>query len=192
MGRLTLILGGARSGKSTFAGQLALESGKQVAYVATARALDTEMEKRIAVHQRERPGSWTTLEIPSRLGSLRDLLPSSAQLVLVDCLTMLATNILLDVTEDVDHPDEEAATARMAAEIADLAALVQDSPWDWIIVSNEVGLGLVPPYPLGRIFRDLLGWANQRLAARADEVYWLVAGIPVPIHPFRQSQITEG
>jgi adenosylcobinamide kinase / adenosylcobinamide-phosphate guanylyltransferase len=185
MGKLTLILGGARSGKSTYAQNLAMTSGKQVAYIATARALDSEMETRILNHRRERPESWITLEIPKGMSQLNGLLPSHANLVLLDCLTMLVTNLILDITQDENAPDELAANDAVETEIDALKAAIHGSERDWIIVSNEVGLGLVPPYPLGRLFRDALGRANQRLADNAEEVILMVAGIPVPIHTFR-------
>ena len=185
MGKLTLILGGARSGKSTHAQRLAGQHGGRVVYIATATAGDEEMSARIEKHQSERPAGWVTLEISEGIAEALRGRPLQAEVVLVDCLTMLVSNLTLEGVTDFDHPDEAAATARVEAEISGLVAAIEESDADWIVVSNEVGLGLVPPYPLGRIYRDLLGRANQRLAARADEVYWLVAGIPVPIHTYR-------
>ena len=185
MGKLILVLGGARSGKSTFAQQLAREHGGQVAFIATAQAGDLEMATRIAAHQRERPDAWMTLEFPSGVAAAWQEQDIHADLAVLDCLTFLVTNILLEATVDIDHPDEEKATRIVAEEIDGLIELVKASPCEWIVVSNEVGFGLVPPYPLGRLFRDLLGWANQRLALIADEIFLLVAGIPVPIHPYR-------
>jgi adenosylcobinamide kinase/adenosylcobinamide-phosphate guanylyltransferase len=165
---------------------LAAESGQAVLYVATAQALDEEMQARIAVHQSERPAHWQTLELPAGLGQLTpaDLPPDG--LVLLDCLNMLAANLILQAAgENLDAPDEARAAEVVENEVAALLALIQASPTGWIIVSNEVGLGLVPPYPVGRLFRDLPGRANQQLAAQADEVFFLVAGIAVPIHQFR-------
>jgi adenosylcobinamide kinase/adenosylcobinamide-phosphate guanylyltransferase len=185
MGELTLILGGARSGKSTHAQRLAARRGGRVVYLATARALDHEMEARIQVHRSERPAEWITIEA-SR--SLADVSIPLADTVLLDCVTMLATNVLMDAAgADLDAPDEASAVRAVEAEIAGLLEIIRRSPADWIAVTNEVGLGLVPPYPLGRLYRDLLGWANQRLAAAATQVFWMAAGIPVPIHTFRVS-----
>lgn len=186
MGKLTLILGGARSGKSTHAQRLAGEHGGRVVYLATATAGDTEMSARIEKHQLERPAEWMTREIPCDIADAIANQPVQADIVLLDCLTLLVSNVMLIGVTDFDHPDKSAAADRVETEIAGLLITIQTSPANWIIVSNEVGLGLVPPYPLGRIYRDLLGHANQQIAACADEVYWLVAGIPVPIHPFRR------
>jgi adenosylcobinamide kinase/adenosylcobinamide-phosphate guanylyltransferase len=186
MGRLTLILGGARSGKSTFAQHLAIENGGQVVFIATAQAGDPEMAARIAAHKAARPNDWMTLECPTGLADTWEARAISSDLVIVDCLTFLVTNLLLGAAPDVDQPDEDLATTLVTGEIEALLKVIQEYHCDWIIVSNEVGLGLVPPYPLGRLFRDLLGWANQSLASKADQVFYLVAGIPIPIHDFRQ------
>jgi adenosylcobinamide kinase/adenosylcobinamide-phosphate guanylyltransferase len=185
MGKLTMLLGGARSGKSTHAQRLAEQHGGRVVYLATATAEDDEMSERIVKHQQERPAGWLTREIPHNVAAALANLPVKADIVLLDCLTMLVSNVILLRVTDFDHPDESAASERVEAEIASLLNTIQTSSADWIIVSNEVGLGLVPPYPLGRIYRDLLGRANQQIVTYADEVYWMVAGIPVPIHSFR-------
>ena len=190
MGRLTLILGGARSGKSTHAQRLAGQHGGRVVYLATATAGDAEMKSRIEKHQQDRPAAWMTREIPVGIADALANQPVQADVVILDCLTLLVSNVMLNGVTDFDHPDESAAAERVETEISSLLSTIQTSPVYWIIVSNEVGLGLVPPYPLGRIYRDLLGRANQQLAACADEVYWLVAGIPVPIHPFREVEET--
>lgn len=186
MAKLTFILGGARSGKSTQAVRLAEQMGGQVLYLATATAEDDEMRQRIEKHQQERPSDWQVREIPHGIGAALAELPAQADVILLDCLTLLVSNVMLMGVSDFDHPDEAAADKRVEHEISTLLQAIQSSPAEWIVVSNEVGQGLVPPYPLGRIYRDLLGRANQQVAACADEVYWLVAGIPVPIHSFRQ------
>lgn len=183
MGRLTLILGGARSGKSTYAEKLAARHGGRVAYIATAQALDEEMQGRIAIHRQNRPNNWETLEISSRVGQTLAKSPPQAAVILLDCLTLLVANRLLEVVPDLDQPDEAAAMDQVQKEIDELLAEIQSSPADWIVVSNEVGLGLVPPYPLGRMYRDLLGWANQRLARRANRVVFMIAGMPMRLAP---------
>lgn len=179
MGALTLILGGARSGKSTYAERLAAQSGQPVTYIATAQALDEEMAARIAVHRGNRPPAWRTLELPFEVG--RSLLagPPLAGVALLDCLTLLASNCILRACPDLDAPDEAAAAAALEAELAGLEQAIAASTARWIVVSNEVGLGLAPPYPVGRIYRDLLGWANQRLARQADPVIFMLAGLPM-------------
>jgi adenosylcobinamide kinase/adenosylcobinamide-phosphate guanylyltransferase len=186
MGELVLVLGGARSGKSTYAQRLAERKGGRVVYLATATAGDEEMATRIDHHRQNRPGEWLTREIPHGVAAELALHPIQADTVLLDCLTLLVSNVTLLGVSDYDHPDEAAAEARVEEEISGLMQAIQASRADWIIVSNEVGLGLVPPYPLGRVYRDALGRANQRLAAIAAEVFWLVAGIPVPIGKYRE------
>ena len=190
MGKLTLILGGARSGKSSYAERLATQHGGQVFYIATAQPLDGEMAERIANHQKKRPASWQTLEIPGAVGALLQSRMQSGTLpagvILVDCLTLLVSNLLLAVSSGAGEDltvDEEAATALVESEVTRLLEAVRAIPAEWIIVSNEVGLGLVPPYPLGRVYRDLLGRANQRLASQADQVIFMIAGIPMHLTP---------
>jgi adenosylcobinamide kinase/adenosylcobinamide-phosphate guanylyltransferase len=179
MGRLILVLGGARSGKSTFAQRRAGElGGEQVLFVATASAGDEEMRQRIEKHRRERPAGWQTLEAPQDVGRAIAAQGGTAKVVVVDCLTLLVANRLGDAEETPFAPDVE---ADVAAEVRELAACAGRLAADLIVVSNEVGMGLVPPYPMGRAYRDLLGQANQALAEKADEVYLLVAGIPLAI-----------
>jgi adenosylcobinamide kinase/adenosylcobinamide-phosphate guanylyltransferase len=178
---LTLILGGARSGKSTYAEKLAAAHPGPVTYIATAQALDPEMATRIAAHQSKRPAHWTTLEIPLDLAA--HLPPTPGGLVLLDCLTLFVSNVILRACPDLDNPDETAAYAALETELTALEAAMQASGAEWLVVSNEVGLGLVPTYPVGRIYRDALGWANQRLARRADRVIFMLAGVPMRLIP---------
>ncbi|HEY4720907.1 MAG TPA: bifunctional adenosylcobinamide kinase/adenosylcobinamide-phosphate guanylyltransferase [Anaerolineae bacterium] len=176
--RLTLILGGARSGKSTYAQRLAAERGQRVLYVATAEAGDEEMAARIAAHRAERPPHWQTLETPRNVGSAIDSNSGGAEVILIDCLTLLANNVIVPLPEPVTY---EAAEAALNAAVEGLLRAYGASNAEWIIISNEVGLGLVPPYPLGRVYRDALGRANERLAAVADEVLFMVAGLPMKV-----------
>ena len=177
---LTLILGGARSGKSTYAEQLAAQRGTRILYVATAQAWDDEMALRIANHQAQRPAAWQTLEAPTEVGTAIVAAERGAgyDLVLLDCLTLLASNVILALPEPVATPAAEAA---LRAEVDALLAAYQASNASWILVSNEVGLGIVPAYALGRVYRDALGRANQQLAAVADEVLFMVAGLPMRV-----------
>jgi adenosyl cobinamide kinase/adenosyl cobinamide phosphate guanylyltransferase len=174
--RIILILGGARAGKSDFALDLAAEieatDQGRVCFVATAEALDDEMRDRIARHRSERPPRWTTVEEPIRLDAALAQ-ASDASVVVVDCITLLVSNWLL---RPQGHAGEE--LTECIARALELAAANNQV---LIIVSNEVGLGLVPDTPLGRQFRDALGRINQRLAQAADSVYLLVAGIPIRI-----------
>lgn len=170
----TLVLGGARSGKSRYAEELAVELGGDVLYVATAEPLDEEMRRRIAEHRARRPPSWSTLEAPRDAGKAIRSCPRRPDVVLVDCITLLVSNALLGAERAGVEP------ARAAGE--ELEALLESraaSDASWILVSNEVGMGLVPETPLGRLFRDVLGRMNQRLAAASDRVVFMVAGIPM-------------
>ncbi len=176
--QLTLILGGARSGKSDYAQRLAEKMGESVLFVATAEAGDEEMAARIAKHQARRPSAWQTLEAPRDLGqSIRQHI-SEAEVVLIDCLTLLASNVLAFMPESTTTEEADAALNR---EIDYLLEIYADSSAEWVVVSNEVGSGLVPPYPIGRIYRDALGRANSRLAQVADKVLLLVAGLPLTL-----------
>jgi adenosylcobinamide kinase/adenosylcobinamide-phosphate guanylyltransferase len=186
MGRLILILGGARSGKSTFAQELAGNlGGEHVLYVATAQAGDEEMQQRIAAHRQVRPSTWQTVEAPIDVGkAIHDALAiGPVNAVLLDCLTLLVSNVILQGAseDDPDNMDESAAWERVEAELDGVLDPFRAGDMPWIVVSNEVGWGLVPPYPLGRVYRDLLGRANQRMAAMADQVYLMIAGMPVDV-----------
>lgn len=185
MGKLIVLTGGARSGKSHTAQQMAERSGGHVVYIATAQALDEEMQKRIVQHRQDRPAGWETLEAPQGVGEAWLASGLRADVVILDCLTMLATNVILSACPDAEALDEAAAGAALRAEVESLQQVIRNDRSHWLVVTNEVSMGLVPPYPLGRLYRDLLGWANRQLASQADEVYLLVAGIPVPIHSFR-------
>jgi adenosylcobinamide kinase/adenosylcobinamide-phosphate guanylyltransferase len=173
---ITLILGGARSGKSSFAENIARETGTAVLFIATATAGDNEMAERIRKHQASRPAGWQTLEIPYNLGN--HLASPVAPVVIVDCITFLVSNILVSLPENTPN---EVVLDKIYTEIDELIAAQARLGGQWFIVSNEVGLGLVPPYPLGRVYRDALGWANQALARAAERVVFMVAGIPMVV-----------
>lgn len=175
---LIFVLGGARSGKSAFAETLARRSGRPVLYVATAQALDDEMKERIRQHRQRRPTDWRTLEAHLQVGEAARAAARPDELVLLDCLSLLVSNVILAVGEDVSVQE---AQPRVESEVNSLLAFAQAHPAPVIIVSNEVGLGGVSPYPVGRIYQDVLGWANQRVAATATQVYWVVAGLPVEL-----------
>ena len=171
--KLILVLGGARAGKSTFAMRLANEYAGEgsVTFIATAQALDDDMAQRIARHREERPAHWSTIEEPYHLDSALITAPDSS-VVLIDCLTLFVSNWLLR-SDDQTLPE---ISKRFLATVSCQTRTV-------ICVSNEVGLGIVPETPLGRTFRDLLGRVNQQFAAAADEVYLLVAGLPLRLKP---------
>ncbi len=178
--QLCLVLGGVRSGKSAFAETLAREHGGPVLYVATGQATDAEMAERIRRHQEVRPPHWTTLEEPLNLATaLLSALdtPNPPGVVLLDSLDVWVSNLLLR------HEDEPAARVESLAleSLGRLLEVCRSSTADFVVVSSEVGFSLVSTYSLGRHFQDLLGLANQRVAAAASRVYLVVAGIPVEI-----------
>jgi adenosylcobinamide kinase/adenosylcobinamide-phosphate guanylyltransferase len=164
--RLTLVLGGARSGKSRYAESLVTALPAPWIYVATAEARDAEMAERIAAHQARRGAGWRTLETPRDV--VGALTAHRTTPLLVDCLTLWLANALL-------------ASADVDAEIERLEAALEQASAPLVLVANEVGFGIVPDNALGRRFRDLQGLLNQRIAARADRVVLVVAGLPLTI-----------
>lgn len=193
--KFILILGGARSGKSTFAQSLAKRLRESVLFVATGEPLDEEMASRIEEHKKMRPKNWRTLEIATNVGQkLQDQI-KDADVVLLDCITLLVSNILTkedkkpfsspskgeDEGEGENTEAIPEAEKQVMAEMEDLIDCIDKHECNFIVVSNEVGLGLVPDNKLGRVYRDLLGKANQLLAQHATEIYFMVSGIPVKI-----------
>jgi adenosylcobinamide kinase / adenosylcobinamide-phosphate guanylyltransferase len=187
---LILVLGGVRSGKSSYAERLASHyaAAEPVLYLATAEAIDGEMADRIAAHRADRPSHWLTIEAPLDVAGAIDPVPATP-VVLLDCLTVLTSNWLLAahpellVAEPGRSPELPVSSIDPEAEVQGqldrLLAEFRDRCL--IVVSNEVGMGIVPPYPLGRQYRDMLGRLNQGLARRADFVYLMVAGLPIEI-----------
>jgi len=169
--KIYFITGGARSGKSSFAEQLAAEVDGRRAYVATAQALDEEMAARIAKHRMDRGNAWDTYEEPLAVAELLAKLSARYSVVLLDCLTLWLSNVMA-------HTETDGAVADRAAE---LVGAVRGFSGTCIIVSNEVGLGIVPDNALARKFRDMAGMINQKMALAADEVYFTAAGIPIRI-----------
>jgi adenosylcobinamide kinase / adenosylcobinamide-phosphate guanylyltransferase len=177
---VTLVLGGVRSGKSRYAQQLA-ERATHVTFVATAeRRDDEEMRLKIERHRADRPGSWTTVEEPLHLAATIAVADGSGT-VLVDCLTLFAANLL------EAHAESEFA---LQAEIDSLCEALSAAATTVILVSNEVGSGVVPAYVSGRRFRDLVGEINQRVAAVADTVVLMVAGLPLALKGSLQQEVT--
>jgi adenosylcobinamide kinase/adenosylcobinamide-phosphate guanylyltransferase len=165
---VTLVLGGVRSGKSRFAQQLA-EKQSSVAFVATAKAVDDEMRNKILRHQQVRPKHWWTVEEPLDLARVFAQYAPQYEMLLVDCLTLFVSNVL------------EAEPEMVNERIDGLVQALRNVPTSVVLVSNEVGSGVVPPYPSGRQFRDLLGEVNQKVASVADKVVLMVAGLPLAL-----------
>jgi adenosylcobinamide kinase/adenosylcobinamide-phosphate guanylyltransferase len=180
------VLGGVRSGKSAFALSLAAQLGQRVTFIATAQAGDDEMRERIERHRLGRPGHWSTLEAPLEVASAAAGAAAESEVVLIDCLGLLAANIMARA-EAVG----ESADRLMESEVAGLLEAYERGSATVVIVSNEVGMGVVPPYPSGREFRDLLGRANQRLAQAAGRVYWMLAGLPIEVKAFGLAEKVE-
>jgi adenosylcobinamide kinase / adenosylcobinamide-phosphate guanylyltransferase len=181
--KITLILGGARSGKSRLAQETAGQANT-VLFVATASAGDEDMRLRIAKHQADRPGHWRTLEAGLHVGDKIDIAFQNEELVLIDCITLLVSNVLCRYSDDqLAECDASVMEKQVIDEIRELQETLNNLPASFVIVSNEVGLDIVPENRLGRLYRDFLGRANQMLASSADEVLFMVAGIPLRIKP---------
>jgi adenosylcobinamide kinase/adenosylcobinamide-phosphate guanylyltransferase len=170
LSKITLVLGGARSGKSRHAEALVTESGLKPVYLATAQAFDDEMRARIAEHRARRGGEWDCVEEPLELERALISAAGEGRCVLVDCLTLWTTNLMLAERDAV-------------AECQALAARLPGLPGRVVFVSNEVGLGIVPDNAMARRFRDLAGTVNQAIAAAADEVFFVAAGLPLRLKP---------
>ena len=170
-----LILGGARSGKSSFAQEVASKSGKRILFCATAEPLDEEMRTRILEHKKYRPHEWNTIETTRNIGHEIGSLLDSYDAVIIDCITILVANSMGDLTKYKE------AEKRVDSEIHAIFKCMERKRASIILVSNEVGLGLVPENRVGRAYRDILGRANQQLAAHSDEVYFMAAGLPLKL-----------
>jgi len=169
MAEITLILGGARSGKSNYALEEADKYGKKVAFVATCTPCDEEMAERIRLHKSRRPAHWKTFEEPRALAALLDKIGAQFDAVVIDCLTLFESNLLSDGLSD----------EAVEKEICNMLKALRSARCKSIIISNEVGLGVVPQNQLARRFRDLAGRLNQLVAKEADEVFFMASGIPI-------------
>ena len=172
MSRLIYIAGGARSGKSGYAQQLAEQQTGELLYIAPAQVLDDEMAERVELHRKTRGERWTLLEEPLQL---TDHLPAAAQgksAVLLDCVTIWLSNLFFHFDEDPKP---------ILAEVNRLVAIAQELPAPLYLVSNELGSGIVPEHKMARSFRDLVGTVNQTLAKAADEAWLVVSGLPVKL-----------
>lgn len=180
---MMLITGGARSGKSRFAEQIAEKRGGDVLYIATSAVTDAEMAERIRFHQQQRPAHWHTFESHRDLGDVVRLKQTEFPTIVIECITTLITNLLFDMAGEAEPEamDFIAIEQHILAQITELADAAQHCEAEVIIVTNEVGMGIVPDNLLSRRFRDIAGRVNQQLAAAADDVYLVVSGIPVPV-----------
>jgi adenosylcobinamide kinase/adenosylcobinamide-phosphate guanylyltransferase len=173
-----LITGGARSGKSTLAQELGKKAAGDVLFVATAEAGDPEMKRRIRSHKKSRPAGWKTLEVQTQIGSRIFKDAGKAHMVIIDDITLLVMNVF---TKCGEKSSATVLDKAVTAEIKELVGCMERCQADFIIVTNEVGLGIIPNDIVSRLYRDLLGKANRMLAAYVNEVYFMVAGIPLKV-----------
>jgi adenosylcobinamide kinase/adenosylcobinamide-phosphate guanylyltransferase len=174
MSRIIFITGGARSGKSTFAERITHNFGAPFCYLATAQPLDDEMNHRIAKHQQRRGDAWQTTEEPLQLAETLANYDGTYNAVLIDCLTLWLSNLLM-----LHEYQGEKAEGRILEDVLHLADTLRGMKTPVVIVSNEVGMGIVPENRLARMFRDIAGQANQIIAATADEAWLVASGIPL-------------
>ncbi|MDK9716998.1 MAG: bifunctional adenosylcobinamide kinase/adenosylcobinamide-phosphate guanylyltransferase [Trichlorobacter sp.] len=176
MAHNTLITGGARSGKSRFAEELTLGFGGLACYLATAQALDDEMEERIHRHQFRRGNSWETIEEPLMIPQTLARIDGIYSVILLDCVTLWLSNLLLSCDENDPGCEEQ-----IASHVHRLATTLRGMSTPVVLVTNEVGQGIVPEHRLGRLYRDIAGQANQILAACCDHVHVCISGIPLKL-----------
>lgn len=184
MGRLILVTGGARSGKSSFAEKTVRSFGENILYIATSIAFDDEMKERIRRHRLQRPASWETLEAFCDFGRVLQGILKGRDAVLLDCITVMVSNIMLQKAMDwegLSIEEMNEAEREVAGQVEVLLSIINEADMPFILVTNELGMGVVPPSVLGRAMRDIAGRVNQQLACAADEVYLCISGIPVKI-----------
>lgn len=198
MSQFTLITGGARSGKSNFAELLAASSKRSVIYIATAQVWDDEMARRVKKHQDQRPSTWQLIEEPQNIRETLLDLQEEEGVILLDCITLWLSNLLLQGQTKPDSPttpaNEDSPIApqnnleqlvslelKITATVKEVARLAREIKPQVIFVTNEIGQGIVPEYPLARAYRDIVGRCNRILAQTADKVYFVVAGFPMEI-----------
>ena len=186
-GTIILVTGGARSGKSAFAERYAAAHGRRIAYIATAQILAEEMRYRVALHRERRPEAWQTYEAPFAAEQAIEEAAVASDTILFDCVTIYLSNLLCSLDE-TQLADEAFVHAQSEEAIDRLVAAARAGGARCIFVTNEVGAGIVPEHRLSRLYRDMAGRANQRLAEAAEEVYLTVAGIPVNLRKLAEEQ----
>lgn len=182
---ITLVTGGARSGKSSFAEKLVVDFGEKIAYIATAIPFDEGMKDRIKKHRESRPDYWTTYEIYKDVYKYIGEISEKHDTILLDCLTILVTNLMFEDSEinwdDISRDKIDKIEREIREQIELLIKEIRAKKMNCVLVTNELGMGIVPENRLSRIFRDIAGRINQFMAANADEVYFVVSGIPMKI-----------
>ncbi len=182
---VTFVIGGARSGKSTFAEEKAKEYGSKVLYIATATVTDEAMADRVRKHREQRPESWSTLEMHSEFRNLADKkVFMECEVVLLDCISTLIGNLMFESEIDFDSCKSEVVNKlekEITAEVLDLIEVCNLNNKKLVIVSNETGMGVVPPYYMGNYFRDMSGRINREIGSKADFMYFIFSGIPIKL-----------
>jgi adenosylcobinamide kinase / adenosylcobinamide-phosphate guanylyltransferase len=183
LSKIIYVTGGARSGKSAYAQEVA-EQYTDVAYIATAEAGDSEMQERILLHQQSRPQTWATIEASANLPEAYK--QTKHEFYLLDCMTVYISNKICAAVPDedaeiIDMAVQNKVEQQVLAELADITQTIRSHDLTALFVTNEVGMGLVPAYPMGRMFRDVVGRANKYMAAAADEAWLIVSGIPMKL-----------
>lgn len=185
MGKTILITGGARSGKSSYAEKLAWEYTGKVLYIATSIPFDEEMKSRIKMHKESRPSKWDTYEGYKGLGAVISAKGSGYNVILLDCITVMVTNLLLEYPgidyENAVYEDFAEAEKAIKSEVEELLAAIRKSEAAVIMVTNELGSGIVPENVLSRVFRDIAGRINQYIGSQCDEVFMTVCGLPLKL-----------
>jgi len=184
MGKIIMVTGGARSGKSSFAEKKAAEFGKEVLYIATSIAFDDEMKERVRKHRTQRPENWKTLECYKDFEKYLPQELEGVEAVIFDCLTLMVTNIMMEKSMDWEGMSTDEINnveAEVRRQVSNLLEQAKKASQPFIFVTNELGMGVVPPTVLGRAIRDIAGRANQMLAEAADEVYLCISGLQLKI-----------
>ncbi|MCX7708633.1 MAG: bifunctional adenosylcobinamide kinase/adenosylcobinamide-phosphate guanylyltransferase [Clostridia bacterium] len=184
MGKLILVTGGARSGKSSFAEETAAKLGHDVLYIATAIAFDDEMKLRIKKHREQRPQHWETLEAYKDLDTQLMNRTAGKSAIMLDCITVMISNLMFEEEvnwENIRREDAAFIEEKIRNQTEKLLSAIRNTNVPFILVTNEVGMGIVPENALSRLFRDIAGRCNQMLAKAADEVYFCVSGIPTKL-----------
>lgn len=184
MGKIIYISGGARSGKSIFAEKMCKDLSDKVAYIATSEIFDEEMRDRVKKHKAQRPKSWDTYEAYKDLDEIVRSISENNDTALLDCLTVMVNNLMFHSNIDIEtasFDDIDKLEQSIDAEITKLIGAAVSQDINLVIVSNEIGMGIVPENKLSRIYRDIIGRSNQKCAAMSDEAYFVVSGIAVKI-----------
>lgn len=182
---VTFVIGGARSGKSTFAEQKAKEYSNKVLYLATAVVTDQAMADRVKKHKEQRPATWSTLEMYSNFKELTNHMEfNECEAVIIDCITTLIGNLMFDSNLDFDTCKAEEVNAlekKITEEVLELINICNNNNKKLVIVSNETGMGVVPPYYMGNYFRDMSGRINREIASKSENMYFIFSGIPIKL-----------